>query len=164
VTVRELEFLFHDNRRAVLRRASRLLGDPEAARDVLQDVFLRALRARPAVSAGGTLGGWLHRITTNLCLDRLRDTSRRSRILSRSAPDPVVPYEPGCDAQLTARALLRLVPEEMQAIVVFHFVDQMSQDEISSLTGIPRRTIGYRLEQFRVRARAAMTSEPRTAG
>lgn len=159
MTVRDLEFLFRNNSMTVLRRANQLLGDPEAARDVLQEVFLRALNAQPEVSTDGTLGGWLHRITTNLCLDRLRDGRRRRRILSRSAPHPVARCEPGCDAQLTARALLRLVPEATRAIVIHHFVDQMSQDEISLLTGIPRRTIGYRLEQFRTRARAVMTSE-----
>jgi RNA polymerase sigma-70 factor, ECF subfamily len=156
VTVHELEFVFRRNSGTVLRRANELLGDPEAARDVLQDVFVRALNAQPKVSIEGTLSGWLYRTTTNLCLDRLRDSGRRRRILSRSEPCPVAGLDPGMDAQLTVRALLRFVPENMQTLVIHYFVDQMSQDEISSLTGIPRRTIGYQLDQFRARARALL--------
>jgi DNA-directed RNA polymerase specialized sigma24 family protein len=60
------------------------------------------------------------------------------------------------DDQLTVRALLRFVPDDMQELAIYYFVDQMSQDEIAGLTGIPRRTIGYQLGQFRARARAIL--------
>ena len=47
----------------------------------------------------------------------------------------------------------------MLEIAVYYFVDQMSQDEIALLTSIPRRTVGYRLEQFRARALAVVREE-----
>ncbi len=53
------------------------------------------------------------------------------------------------------RALLGHVPDDVQEIAVYYFVDQMSQDEIAGLLSIPRRTIGYRLEQFRAITQAA---------
>jgi DNA-directed RNA polymerase specialized sigma24 family protein len=59
------------------------------------------------------------------------------------------------DAALTVRALLENVPEDVQDIAVYYFVDQMSQDEIALLLSIPRRTIGYRIEQFRTITLAA---------
>ena len=62
---------------------------------------------------------------------------------------------PATDTALTIQALLRDVPDDLQELAIYYFVDDMSQEEIAELTGIPRRTVGYRLEQFRARAQAA---------
>ncbi len=155
----ELESLFRLYNRNVLHRASAILGDGEAAKDVVQEVFTRALNARAHLPNAATSMGWLYRITTNLCLSGLRDSKRRRQILDRSAPRSVIPVEPQADTALTVRALMRDIPEEMQEIAVYYFVDQMSQDEIAALTGVPRRTVGYRLEQFRARAHSFVVRE-----
>ena len=99
--------------------------------------------------------GWLYRVTTNLCLTGMRDLKRRKRILERwtSAPAPGTAALPA-DSALTVRSLLRDVPDKLQELAVYYFVDEMSHAEIAALTGIPRRTVGYRLEQFRLRALA----------
>jgi len=49
------------------------------------------------------------------------------------------------------RTLMRHVPTDLQEIAIYYFVDHMSQDEIALMVGLPRRTVGYRLEQFRSR-------------
>ncbi|HXU64136.1 MAG TPA: sigma-70 family RNA polymerase sigma factor, partial [Polyangia bacterium] len=68
----------------VFRRARTLLGDPERARDATQEVFLRAAQDLERVSAHPL--PWLFRVTTNLCLNNLRDNRRRVAILAnRSA-------------------------------------------------------------------------------
>jgi DNA-binding transcriptional regulator LsrR (DeoR family) len=51
---------------------------------------------------------------------------------------------------------MRQVPESLQEIAVYYFVDHLSQDEIANLVGMPRRTVAYRLEQFRARAIAIL--------
>ena len=98
--------------------------------------------------------GWLYRITTNLCLSGMRDRNRRRQILDRWAPRPANAVVPATDSALTVRALLRDIPDDLQELAIYYFVDDMSQAEIAALTGIPRRTIGYRLEQFRSRIQA----------
>src|ERR1700685_4176210 len=59
--------------RRVLALAERMLGDAAEAEDVAQDAFFRvwrhAPRWRPGVAQFDT---WLHRVTLNLCYDRLR--------------------------------------------------------------------------------------------
>ena len=57
------------------------------------------------------------------------------------------------------RALLDLVPEDTQEMAVHYFVDQMSHDEIALLMSVPRRTIGYRLEQFRAKVLAMVRAD-----
>jgi len=134
------------------------MNDPDAGKDVMQEVFLRAFKARAEFTAAVSPLAWLYRITTNICLNRLRDSGRRRDILKRSfSPDEPVAGT-SVDALLTVRTLLLHLPEQVQEIAIYYFVDQMSQDEISSLLAIPRRTVGYRLEQFRSLAQAAAQS------
>ena len=140
---------------SVFRRACALVRDTDTGKDVMQEVFLRACEARAEFTAAASPLSWLYRITTNTCLNRLRDTRRRRDILesARATDEPVA--SPTTDMMLTVRALLGRVPEEVQEIAVYYFVDQMSQEEISVMLSIPRRTIGFRIEQFRTIALAA---------
>jgi RNA polymerase sigma-70 factor (ECF subfamily) len=142
-----LEELYRRYSRSVFRRACKLMGEPDAGRDVTQEVFLRAFEARAEFTAASSPLGWLYRITTNICLNRLRDSRRRRDLLARNfvGDESAVPTT---DAALTVRALLGGVPEPMQEIAVYYYVDEMTQDEIAVLLSVPRRTVGYRLEQF----------------
>lgn len=143
--------LFRHHSRGIFRRARAILGDTDAAKDITQDVFVRALNAEAELNTSAARLAWLRRVTTNLCLTLLRDTSRRRRILSTSAP-PAAHAEMPVDAALTVHALLREVPADLQEIAIYYFVDRMSQDEIAELIGLPRRTVGYRIEKFRASA------------
>ena len=111
---------------------------------------MRALGAHDELRAVASPISWLYRVTTNLCLTRLRDSARRRDILDRAAVP--VSAEPTIDSALTLQTLLRNIPADLQEIAVSYFVDRMSQDEIAAHVGLPRRTVGYRLEQFRALA------------
>jgi RNA polymerase sigma-70 factor (ECF subfamily) len=144
----ELAELFRRYSASVFRRARAILGDGDAAKDATQEVFLRAMNARGELAAVQSPIAWLYRVTTNLCLTRIRDSERRGVLLRQSQPTPVATADAPIDVALTVRALLRDVPEDLQEIAVCYFVDQMSQDEIAELVGLPRRTVSYRLQQF----------------
>ena len=59
----------------VYRLAYRLTGNRPDAEDLTQDVFIRVFRSLDTYEPGN-FPGWLHRITTNLFLDRVRRKSR----------------------------------------------------------------------------------------
>ena len=59
----------------VYRLAYRLTGNRQDAEDLTQDVFIRVFRSLDKYEPGN-FNGWIHRITTNLFLDRVRRTSR----------------------------------------------------------------------------------------
>ena len=155
-TYRDLERLFRTYSSLVWRRATAILGERDAAKDITQEVFLRAMSAGEGFATVTSPIDWLYRVTTNLCLNRIRDRARQKRILATSSSTPIPPVEPAADVSLTVRALLSDVPEHLQEIAIYYFVDQMSQDEIASLIGTPRRTVSLRLEQFRAAARASL--------
>jgi RNA polymerase sigma-70 factor (ECF subfamily) len=144
----DLERLYARYSRSVYRRARDLLGDDEAARDATQEVFMRVMRAGGKVPAEPTPTAWLHCVTTNLCLNQLRDRNRHRGLLSlRYVPQTSVTANG--ETRATVLDILRRVPEELQDIAVYFFLDELTYDEIARLTGVSKRTVSNRLSTFR---------------
>jgi RNA polymerase sigma-70 factor (ECF subfamily) len=141
--------------RSVRRRAASMLSDGDAAKDVTQEVFLRALGARAEFTAARSALTWLNRIATNLCLNRLRDSRRRRNILEQVTSFEESSTGPVGEVALTLETLLTKVPADLREIAVYYYVDQRSQEEIAAMLDLPRRTVGHRLGQFLDLARAA---------
>jgi RNA polymerase sigma-70 factor, ECF subfamily len=75
-----LDVLFRRHASRVYTHCLRLVGDPDEARDLTQDAFLRVLRHRHTFRGDAAFGTWLYRIVRNACLNRRRaDASRRAR-------------------------------------------------------------------------------------
>jgi len=149
---------------AVLRRARAILRDEEQARDVMQEAFIQAMEAGGRFRGDASPMTWMYRITTNLCLNRIRDHGRRSRLLEENAKADEAAPAAAPDDRLTLAAILRGVPEHLREIAVYHYVDHMSHDEIARIIGTSRRTIGNRLEEFKRIARAAAGNGAEAAG
>src|SRR4051812_21153555 len=69
--------LYRDYGAMVFRRALRLLANRQDAEEATQEVFVRVMRTEAGYSGKGELIGWLYRITTHYCLNRIRDRRRR---------------------------------------------------------------------------------------
>jgi RNA polymerase sigma factor (sigma-70 family) len=139
----------------VLKRARHLLGHEE--------VFLRLIDADARMLLHPEPLAWLLRVTTNLCLNRLRDDRRRRQLLAVRTPG-ADQNNRDADARTAVAQLLTGVPEDLQQIAVYHHADGMTCDEIAPLFGVSRRTIGNRLLAFQRLALAKVTgTEPWTA-
>jgi len=149
MTHADVEQLFRKYGPAVLRRARALLGDEHAARDALQEVFVRVLRHGAEFRREASPMTWLYRVTTNHCLNLIRDHGRRAQLLAENAPPADEGRRLSAEERLTLAQMLARVPEELRAIAIYHYVDQMSHDEIAEIVGVSRRTIGNRLDEFR---------------
>lgn len=109
---RSLETLYARYSRSVWRRARRMLVDDDAAKDVTQEVFLRAMAVDAKDAFDASPVGWLYRVTTNLCLNRLRDAKRRTQILSKCILEEA--QDSDAHTQILVRHILERVPEELQ--------------------------------------------------
>jgi RNA polymerase sigma-70 factor (ECF subfamily) len=158
---RDLEQVYARYSRSVYRRALRVLGDVEAARDATQEVFVRVLRAGGEVPEEPTPTAWLYRVTTNLCLNRLRDRRRQEALLAENYVGPyIVPA--AAEARATIRQILTRIPEDLHEVAVYFFVDELTYDEIAPLLQVSRRTVSNRLAAFRTLV-AELSSETRSA-
>ncbi len=135
----------------VLRRARAMLGDEHAARDATQEVFVRVLKSLHEFRRDASPVTWLYRTTTNLCLNLLRERSRRGEVVELTdawhAPEGL-----SLDERLSLGAVLARVPDHLREIAVYYYLDQMSHEEIAALLGVSRRTVGNRLVEFHAAA------------
>lgn len=133
----------------VYRRARRLLGDEQAAKDACHEVFLRVFHAWPELERASPVT-WLYKVTTNHCLNVIRDEDRHRKLLAARAESGTTTAE-----TTSLSELLRGFPEELQEVAVYYFVDEMSQDEIARVLGVSQRTVSNRIATFRGLARTA---------
>ncbi len=128
--------------------AARLLGDPEAARDVVQDTFLR-LCAQAKGHVDGRLAEWLFTVCRNRALDVLRKESRMTQLSDeqvqvRTSPDPG-PTELVERRESTARVLglLEALPKSQREVIRLKFQNGFSYQEISRISGHSVGNVGY---------------------
>jgi len=147
----------------VFRLAYRLTGNRHDAEDLTQDVFVRVFRSLSTYTPG-TFEGWLHRITTNLFLDRVRRAQRvRFDALSDDAPERLAGKEPTpaqayddrhLDHDVEA-ALAQLAPD-FRAAVVLCDIEGLSYEEIATTLDVKLGTVRSRIHRGRAQLRAAL--------
>jgi len=143
---------------AVYARCRRILRDGDGARDVTQEVFLRCFNHRATLRPGRELLAWLYRVATNLCLNALRDSDRRRRAdLLDALVEAVSPEGP---ARRLLRDLFADLDPRTQAIVVYVYLDGMTQDEAAEVAQVSDRTVRNCLARFNEEGRRRMGDDP----
>ncbi|GGQ10360.1 RNA polymerase sigma factor SigE [Actinomadura coerulea] len=147
----------------VFRLAYRLTGNRHDAEDLTQDVFIRVFRSLSSYSPG-TFEGWLHRITTNLFLDRARRKQRiRFDSLGDDAAERLRGREPGPAQAYDERhldhdiqkALDGLAPEYRAAVVLCD-IEGLSYEEIAASLNVKLGTVRSRIHRGRAQLRTAL--------
>lgn len=83
------------------RHVAAMLGDAEDARDIVQELWVTALRARPEAGDAVNVRAWLYRVATRRALDRISMRRRRSELLAAHAGELDPGSLPAVDAALT---------------------------------------------------------------
>lgn len=113
--------------------ALRLLGNPSAAEDVVQDVFLKLMDAVRGFRGDAPFGAWLKRMTANAAIDQLRKAGRGSADDSDSVLDVLAASEAAPATTIDAWSLLQQLPVRARAIVVLHQFEGYSHQELAEL-------------------------------
>ena len=125
----------------VVSQATRILGNRAEAEEVAQDAIMRLWRAAATWRQGEALvSTWLYRVTSNLCIDRLR--TRRGSVAIDDVPEPADPT-PGAVDQIQAQvrhralsdALARLPDRQAQAVSLRH-LEGLSNPQIAEIMEI----------------------------
>ncbi len=126
----------------VFRLALRYGGDRSWAEDVTQEVFLLAFSHIDELAEVNNPAGWLYRVTTRRCLNRLRGQQLRASAPVRWAlrerlPEPNTPEELGIHRQELARlfARLEMLPPKQRVCFWMYHVDGKSVVEIGEVLG-----------------------------
>ena len=148
--------------RPLLYYAAKLLADEDAAFDVLQEVWLTAVRAVRRLDDPRSVRSWLYRITHDRAVDRVRrDRSRERAEQARAeAVQEGTEDEPSFaaeDAAAVHRALDR-IELKYREVLVLHFLDDLSVAEIAAVVGAPAGTVKSRIHHAKRALKGALRS------
>lgn len=149
---------------ALYGAALRLTRNADRAQDLVQDTYLKAIRARGRFTTGTNLKGWLYTILHNTWRNRQRDGAR-----SRVSFDSTVVEEaaegaslgPAGQVESPETLLLRAtldadlqqaldaLPESFREVVWLRDVDELSYQEIAAVLEVPIGTVMSRLSRGR---------------
>ncbi|WP_007511658.1 MULTISPECIES: RNA polymerase sigma factor SigM [Pseudofrankia] len=151
--------LFRANADRLWSVAYRLLHDAEDAADAVQEAMLSAHRRAAGFRGESTVRTWLHRITVNAALDRLRRKAARPLTVPMPTSPDGVEHEPADPRDAHAEGELRLdiegalarLPPALRAAVVLVDVEGMPVAEAAAALGVPVGTVKSRAARGRAR-------------
>lgn len=142
----------------------RLVGSAEDARDVLQDVFLKAFENLDRFRGGSSLYTWLFRIAVNTSLSHRR--KRRWVPMGLAAPDdaentgrppladpsPADPADPlmAAETERLIQEAISSLDDEHRTIVVLRDIQHCDYREIADILDVPPGTVKSRLHRARL--------------
>jgi RNA polymerase sigma-70 factor (ECF subfamily) len=148
----------------LVRYARSITGDLEAARDCVQETFLRLCRAEVA-QVDGRLAAWLFSVCRNQALDVLRKENRMSTLtlaheeqLAARDAEPAAAAERG-DTTDSVHARLALLPENQQEVIRLKFQSELSYKEIAGVTGLTVSNVGFLIHRGLKTLRAQLAVE-----
>jgi len=141
---------------AVYGHALRFFGDPQAAEDATQEVFIKVFRTLGSFDGRARLSTWLYRVTRNVCLDLVRSGKRTPSPVDPVSLEPLSTVDFADDVvfgQALEQAVATLAPEDRDAFNAITLFG-LSYLEAADALGVPAGTVKSRV----FRARRALAS------
>ena len=155
-----------------LRVATHLLGDVDEAEDAVQEAFVRAYRHlgsfRPSTVRGNDpsdgFGAWVMRIVVNQCRTRAArmarftrfDTEPSGRAAEVSEALSTASDHEAAERRADLAQALALLGAEQREAVVLRFADELTYDEMASITGVGVSALKMRVQRACTRLRALL--------
>jgi RNA polymerase sigma factor (sigma-70 family) len=158
LTDQELKHLYDRYGHVLFHRCRSILRNDEEARDAVQETFARVIRHGDQFRAQSSPLTWMYRISTNYCLNQLRNRRGRDRKHEDhreeiGGPSVVRPSESDELDQGRILALLHDADDETRACVVHTYFDDCTREEVAELVGLSVPTVRKRINTFLEQAR-----------
>ena len=154
---------------AMQAHIARIVREPAATEDLVQEVFLRVWTRAEQWQGSGSVKGWLYRIATNLSLNHLRSVKRRPQqpleipaddgdddspvpgwMVDASALTPEAQLEI-VEQQKRLGQLINALPPDKQDVFRMVYDDEMDLQGVADALQIPEGTVKSRLYHGRKR-------------
>ena len=159
--------------------ALRYTKNPEDARDLLQDTYLKAFTSFHQFEEGTNLRAWLYRVLTTTFINSYRKGQRQPQIAQSELEDWQVgkaqshTSDLGKSAEVEAlenlpdsdiKRALQEIPEDFRMVVYLADVEGFSYKEIAEIVGAPAGTVMSRLHRGRKQLREKLADYARELG
>ena len=167
------ELLYHAHKRRVYSLCLRMIGDAAEAEDLTQEAFLQMFRKIGTFRGEAAFSTWLHRLTVNLVLMKLRKKglwtfslddpgpdSEDSRPMEIGAPDSTLI---GSVDRLTLEKAIEALPPGYRIIFQLHDVEGYEHREIAGMIGCSVGNSKSQLHKARMKLREMLQLKPAPA-
>ncbi|HMP82542.1 MAG TPA: RNA polymerase sigma factor [Verrucomicrobiota bacterium] len=132
-----------------------LVHNEQTSLDIVQETFIAATRHIGGLRDDAKFGSWLFGIAHQRCVQRWRKSSREME-LRNELEDAPAEYESSPDELLIRREqeaefmnLLNMLPLPQRSVLLLHYIEEFSLDEIAAITGAGVGTVKSRLHYAR---------------
>ena len=149
------------------RYARKFLNTKHEIDDLVQDVFIKTYTNIQSFDADKRFSPWIYRIAHNTFVNELKRKERSG--LGLFDADTILPLVPAketadgavIEAEIEAEleSLIETLPAKYREVVVLHYFESLSYQEISDILHIPVTTVGVRMSRARAKLKAAYQSK-----
>lgn len=136
------------------RHSYAMLHNEEDARDMVQETFLRYMRARPRLQDADHERAWLLTVAMNLCRNHLRQQKAHATLPLEAVADPISLPE---DTPLLDR--LSALPDKIKIVLLLHYVEGYKVREIAARLRLTQSTVKMRLQKGRQLLRSTLKED-----
>jgi len=133
----------------LVRYVSRMTGNSQAARDIVQETWIAAIRALPRLSDSSQFPAWIYAIAHRKAVDSIRKIQRSRKLIERSQRELELADTPSeseaADQRVDLSAAIARLSEEQRAVVHLFYGEDLSVHEIATVLAVPVGTVKSRL-------------------
>lgn len=162
--IEAFELLIEGCEKKVFNIAYRMLANYEDAKEIAQEVFLKAFRSISSFKGDSLFTTWIYRITTNLCLDEIRKRKNKKlvsldegieyegheikRQIRHEGPSPEAEAENN-EMKKAVMDSINALSEDYKTVIVMRDIQGFSYEEIAEIIKCPEGTIKSRINRAR---------------
>jgi RNA polymerase sigma-70 factor, ECF subfamily len=166
--------LVEDTSTQIYRTARQILGDEQDAEDVLQETYIKALKALPSFEGRASLSTWLHRIAVNEALMMIR--KRKTPMVSVDDTQPFDSEEESSgmeivdfcclpekellttESRLFMDEAIQRLPDNLKTVFVLRDLEGLSIQDTADVMKITENNVKTRLLRARLRLRQELST------